>query len=360
MFVCVHIPDFPVAAVIRAEPDLRDQAVAVIEGAPPLVTVIAANERARAARVEPGMTEMQAQERLRSTCQPQRWHVRRRSPDQEDNAYFALLDCVCAFSPRVEATSTDTVTADIEGLEPLLGSPAKIARDLEQRCSDIGFEARVAIASNPDAALHAVRGYAGITVISAGDEEERLGPLPLDVLVATHYGKIKDKKQRQSSDAALEMLNTLERWGIRTLRGLAVLPEVAVVERLGQPGIEWQRFARGATRRELKLAEAPLKFEEVCELEYAIDLLEPLSFILSRMLEQLCARLQSRALATHELQLKLQLDPDVTVDREGLPVERIMNHKPRITNRELSSSASLSCLSRCSTRKRFSSFCNST
>jgi protein ImuB len=45
-----------------------------------------------------------------------------------------------------------------------------------------------------------------------------------------------------------------------------------------------------------------------------------LAFLLSRMLEQLCARLQSRALATHELRLKLQLDPDVTVDREGLPV----------------------------------------
>jgi protein ImuB len=328
MFVCVHIPDFPVQGVVRIEPELCEQAVAVIEGAPPLVTVVASNGRARAARVEPGMTEMQAQERLRLACQPQRWHVKRRSFAQEDAAHFALLDCACAFSPRVEATSLDTMIADIAGLAPLLGSPAKIARDLASRCSDCGFEAHVAVAANPHAALHAARGYSGITVIPAGTEAERLGPLPLDVLLATRYGKINDKKQKQASETALEMLGTLERWGVRTLRGLAVLPEVAVVERLGQQGLEWQRFARGATQRELKLTEAPLKFEEICELEHAVDLLEPLTFIFSRMLDQLCARLQSRALATHELQLKLQLDPDVTVDREGLPVEDALVREP--------------------------------
>ena len=323
MFVCVHVPDFPAEAVVRAEPELREQAVAVVEGAPPLVKVVACNDRARVAGVDPGMTEMQAQERLRLACEPGRGQVKRRSIDQEDAAHFALLDSGCAFSPRVEDTSLDTVIADISGLEQLLGTPAKIARDLMARCSQVGLRARVAVAGNPDAAVHAARGYAGITVIPAGDEARRLGPLRLEVLLPTHYGKFKDKKQKQASETASAMLATLDRWGIRTLRELAVLPEVAVVERLGQNGLQWQRNALGVTQRELKLAEAPLKFAEVCELEYPVDLLEPLAFILSRMLEQLCARLQSRALATHELRLKLQLDPDVTVDREGLPVEPI-------------------------------------
>src|SRR4051812_17083739 len=113
MFVCVHIPDFPVEAVVRAEPELREQAVVVIEGTPPLVKVVACNGRARAASVVPGMTEMQAQERLRIACSPHRWHIKRRSSDQEEAAHSALLDCVCAFSPRVEATAPDTVIADL-------------------------------------------------------------------------------------------------------------------------------------------------------------------------------------------------------------------------------------------------------
>jgi protein ImuB len=51
----------------------------------------------------------------------------------------------------------------------------------------------------------------------------------------------------------------------------------------------------------------PLIFEEAIELEYPLVLLEPLAFLLDRMLEQLCARLSVRALATQELRLELEL-----------------------------------------------------
>jgi protein ImuB len=322
MFVCVYIPDFPVEAVVRVEPELRELAVAVVEGEPPMVNVVATNDRARSVGVESGLTQMQAEERLRVACVAKQWQIRRRSPQQEQAATAALLDSVCAFSPRVEATAPDTVIADIAGLEQLFGAPSKIARDLARRCADAGLEAHIAVAANPDAALHAARGYSGITLIAEGDEPERLGPLPLEVLVTPRYGKSTAKNEKQKRVSDLEMLDTFERWGVRTLRGLSLLPEVAVVERLGQAGLQWQRFSRGATRRELVLIEPPLQFEEAIELEYAVDLLEPLAFLLSRMLEQLCARLHSRAMATHELRLRLQLDPEVTVDREGLPIER--------------------------------------
>jgi protein ImuB len=49
-------------------------------------------------------------------------------------------------------------------------------------------------------------------------------------------------------------------------------------------------------------------FEEVIELEYPLVLLEPLAFLLGRLLEQLCARLAARALATQELRLCLELE----------------------------------------------------
>ncbi len=335
MFVCVYIRDFPVEAVLRVEADLRGQAVAVVDGVPPVVTVVAGNGRARAVGAEAGITELQAQERLRMAGTG-RWTVKRRSTAQEESAHRALLDCACGFSPQVEAFAPDTVIADIAGLEKVFGSPAKIARDLARRCSDIGLEAHVAVAANPDVAMHAARGYAGITLIPAGEEAQRLGPLPLEVLVAPEYGKKKAArtKAKAVNDSA-EMLGTLERWGVRTLRGLAALPEVAVVERLGQVGLQWQRFAQGATRRELVLAERPLHFEEVYELEDAVDLLEPLVFLLARMLDQLCARLQSRALATHELKLRLQLDPAVTLDREGAPIESAKESKDPFLERTI-------------------------
>jgi protein ImuB len=54
--------------------------------------------------------------------------------------------------------------------------------------------------------------------------------------------------------------------------------------------------------------EPPLIFEEAMELEHPLVLLEPLAFLLARMLDQLCARLAARALAAQELRLQMELD----------------------------------------------------
>ena len=48
-FACIFVPDFPVEAIVRAEPELRSQAVAVLEGKPPLQKICALNEEARQA-----------------------------------------------------------------------------------------------------------------------------------------------------------------------------------------------------------------------------------------------------------------------------------------------------------------------
>jgi len=289
MNAAIYVPDFLVAAVVRMEPALRGKAVAVLEGKPPVVTVAAMNEAAAAAGIEPGMTKLQA------AAYPV--ELRPRSTAQEAAAHAALLDCAQAFSPRVEATAADTVVLDVAGLDRLFGPPAKLAQDFEQRARELGLQANVAVAANPDAAILAARGFAGVTVIPPGKQAERLGSLPVDVL-----------------QVAPEILETLDRWGVRNLRALAALPDVAMVERLGQEGLRLQKLARGAVERPLVPAEPPLEFEETMELEYPVALLEPLAFVLGRLLEQLCARLGARALATNELRLILGLD--VTDDGE--------------------------------------------
>lgn len=325
-------------AVVRVTPELRDSAVVVVEGRAPLLRVVAMTEKARHAGIDLGMTAMQAEERLVMALTPQAaaaakpgsriraWHIRRRSPAQEASAHAALLDCAAAFSPRVEETAADVAILDIAGLEHLFGPPARIARELARRCSEAGLEANVAVAANPDAAACAARGFAGTTVLPPESEAERLGTLPLDVLLSfplpqTETARQKRKGDRTAELTAAEMLDTLERWGVRKLSALAALPEIALVERLGQQGLYWQRLARGAAQRELVAGEPALVFEEAVELEYPIELLEPLAFVLNRMLEQLCARLSARALATNELRLRMELDPEMEIDREGVPLE---------------------------------------
>jgi protein ImuB len=68
-----------------------------------------------------------------------------------------------------------------------------------------------------------------------------------------------------------------------------------------------------------------LCFEETLELEDALELLEPLSFLLNRLLEQLIERLIARALATSKLRLTLTLEshPDVELARGPQPQSQL-------------------------------------
>jgi len=286
-FACIFVPDFPVEALLRSEPELRSQAVAVLEGKAPLQKVFAGNEKARWAGVEVGMTKLQIE-----ACTD--FVLRARSPLQEAAAHSALLDCAQSFSPRIEDAGDDTILFDLAGLEPLFGPLPKIARDLARRASEFRLEANVAVASNLDTAMLAARGFSGVTVIPAGREAEQLSNLPVAVLFV---GAVPSPT-----------LETFDRWGVRNLRGLAALPDVALSERLGQEGVRLQQLARGSISRTLVPVEPPLIFEEAVELEYPLMLLEPLTFLLSRLLEQLCARLGARALATQELRLRLELE----------------------------------------------------
>ena len=369
MFAAIYIPDFPVEAVLRARPELRDHAVAIIEGTPPLAYVVALSGHARELGLRIGMTRMQAEvfataltpsrvapllsrsDRVGITnpapkkdegdprfklvrdpihmhnAQENAWLPRPkrakhsshniklslalRSPQQEIAAHAALLDTAYAFSPRVEDTAADTVILDLDGLERLFGSPQKIARDIARRAAELGLEANVAIAANPDNAVHAARGFTGITIIPSSHEAERLGTLPLSVLFAAELDRPAPVRRADARDRErrfAQMHETLDRWGIRNFRALASLPPVSLSERLGAEGVRLQKLANGETTRELLLAESALEFREALELEYPVELIEPLAFLLGRMLEQLCARLAARALSTNELRLKLQLE----------------------------------------------------
>src|SRR3984893_4491567 len=311
MFACIFVPNFPVAAALRAKPELQARAVAIVEGKPPLERIVAVDEKATRLGIAPGMTKAQAE--LCSEIA-----LRQRSLLQEAAAHAALLDCAQSFSPCVEDAACDTALLDLAGMESLFGSLPDISRAISNRATTLGLAANVAVASNPDAAVLAARGLCGagtlarvgVTVIPEDKTAERLGPLQVEVLFAN---LLAEDEQKEAADRLLE---TLARWGIRNLQALAALPEIAFSERLGQEGLRLQQLARGAALRTLVPVGAPLIFEEAVEMEHPIVLLEPLAFLLNRLLEQLCARLGSRALATQELRLTLELGTQTGIDQE--------------------------------------------
>jgi protein ImuB len=307
MFACIYISGFLVQAVARSEPSLRGDrvALALLSGKAPLWSVVAANAAAQRAGVQLGMTKAQVAE----FCGVE---VRHRSEAQEKATHAALMDVAWSISPRVEDTAADTIVLDLEGLFSLLGSDEEIARVLMERVMSVGVIPNIAIASNIEAAILAARGFSGISILPAGEEATRLGVLPVRTV---------------SSDA--EILDTLDRWGIEKLRALAELPVLQLSERLGQCGVLLHELARGARLRALVLAQASLTFEEEMELDEAVEELEPLSFLLGRLLDQLCARLESRALAVQTVRVWFELEPSFEKDVQSLNDESRKKTAPK-------------------------------
>ncbi len=195
------------------------------------------------------------------------------------------------FSPTVEQTAPDTVIFDASGLDRLFGFPQDIAAALARRAAELQAKISIAIAANPDAALYAARGFSGISIIPYGDEAKFLGPLPIALLAPTP-----------------DLRETLDRWGIRRFQDLAALPPLGIAERLGPEGLHLRELARGEGDRKLLGLTDPLRFEDEIELDYPIELLEPLAFVLARLINGLATSLAARALATNEMRLRLKLE----------------------------------------------------
>jgi protein ImuB len=96
---------------------------------------------------------------------------------------------------------------------------------------------------------------------------------------------------------------------VRTLGEFAALPAADLVARLGRGALMWQAIARGEDMRPLVPALPEERFEGTLELEWPIEALESLSFVLTRLLEPLSTRLERRDRGAAVLHVRLRLGP---------------------------------------------------
>ncbi len=240
-------------------------------------------------------------------------------------ADLSLAEFAYGFSPVVEEAGGRTVVIDVEGCELLFGSAYELANDVARRAKEPrangGLESsvNVAIAANPDAAIHAATRLKGVTFVSPDEELTCLGEFPIEAL---EFSLVNVEKK-----LADEIFETLRLWGILTFQDFAALPVAGVSERLGQEGIRLQQLAAGKTERHLKVKQPAPVFSHSIELDHALYELEPLSFIFARLLNQLCATLNAYALATNELTLHMQLEDQTSHDRTLSLPHPMRDHK---------------------------------
>ena len=369
LYACLHVPNFPAAVLLREERNLRTPALVVSTGKPPNCFVYAATEVAHTGGIREGMplTEATARfaaaqskklppprkstgeqgrgirpYRLRPTVPPvgaesnarpfdrsvedpevengqagrpaplrrsventgfhsfghpteQPLQVLPRNPEAEQQTQRELLETALTISPRVEDVSPGVVLVELTGI----ADPHGIAEDFFHKVAKLHLAAHVAVSCNRFTALCAARTRPGITHIFPGRQAGFLHALPLDVLPLDS-----------------EELRTFKRWGLDTVGELAQLPEDSLVARFGTRGVEFAKMARGELDSVLQPYETPPAFEESLDFEWEVTELEPLSFLLSGLLDRLCSKMQGSGLAAEQVRLILRLTGGSRFERE--------------------------------------------
>ena len=218
------------------------------------------------------------------------------------------------------------------GSNGCLASRATIGEELRRALAKAGLETHVAVAATRTAARLLAHARAGLTVVAPGDAvAEALAALPIALLPcllddepasgaagpgprasARFYRtspvqEIVKPRRRRGHTPVSDLLLVFRRWGLRTLGDLAALPAPDLAARLGAQGPRLQALARGEDPAPLVPLVEDERFEATLALEWPIEGLEPLSFVLSRLCDPLCQHLERRGRAASILHVELKL-----------------------------------------------------
>jgi protein ImuB len=127
-------------------------------------------------------------------------------------------------------------------------------------------------------------------ILTPSDEAKTLAPLSIDLL-----------------DPSDELAQKLTRFGVHTVRDLLALPRRALAQRLGSDILRLVARAQGREVEPPLSEPRDTRLREAMDLDYPIEMLEPLSFVLRGMLARLTDRLTLRGLASGPIDLDLDL-----------------------------------------------------
>ena len=284
---CFLVPMFPLAARLRSEPELINEAIAIVEGNGNSAHVVAATRRARKKGIYAGLSLTQARSVLPKLI------ARGRDAACERTAQEALLEVAETFSPRVEDAGDGLAFIDISGTERHFPNEEELGKTAIRAIEAIGLPARAGIAASKLAARVAAELPQTPTVVKPGEEASFLAPLPLARL-----------------SPALEAAAMLQRFGITSIGELARLPENEIASRLGDIGRDLHFASRGIDPRPLIPRALPPEFCEGMELEWPLVALEPFLFIANAALDRLSKRMEIQGFACKCIEFTLTLEPD--------------------------------------------------
>ncbi len=314
-YCCIRVPDLLLVSELRAHPELAERPTVVASGPGPGAEVVSVSRLAARQGVGRGVSTAQARTLCAELC------VRIASPALERAARDALLDVALSFSPRAAAAKRASgayaneaaVFLDASEVSALFHSERGFASALAARAAQLGLAGDVVIASSRNVALIAAR-QLSITSSSVSQESQETSESPkssegeIRILEAGSEQRFLAKLPIDTLDPSDALAETFTRFGVRTVRDLLALPRRSLAARLGPEALQLVTLVRGERAEEpLPVPDLTLLTEAI-DLDYAIDRLEPLSFVVKGLLSRLRERLEARRLACGDLHLEFDVE----------------------------------------------------
>lgn len=306
---CVDLPEFPLQLLLKRHPEWREHPAAVVDSDRPQGTLLWVNERARVARIRPGMRYAAALSLARGL------RAAVVSQDETEKAVTALGRRLNDFTPGVEPAgdSPGVFWLDASGLERLHESLLRWGDLIRAELRHSGFRSTVVVGFDRFTTSALARVKRGVVVFNRPDEETAAAQrVPLAYLGLAPTAR-----------------DSLERLGIRTLGDFSGLPVAGLEQRFGPEVLRLRRLAAGALRVPLQ----PQRPEPPAIRRLALDHPETdvarLLVVIEKLMQPLLATVAARAQAVCEVKVGF------CFDRLGDHVETVKPAAPTRSAKQL-------------------------
>ena len=347
----IWFPRLGAERLVRRQPLLADQPVAVVEDQQNMQLITSLNAIAQDAGLQIGQPVRDAH----AMCP--RLMTYPRSVSAEARFLEALQRWAGKFSPWVAPEDGDALVVDLTGCAHLFGGEAKLMQLVEEDCTDLGLSVLMGLADTRGAAWALAR-FAGRAAGSnrsgdAIDQEARAtrsragkrrhwtkgGAAPVVQAQATDPKRISAPGQIYGALSLLpiaalrlepEMTAQLGRLGLRRVGDLLGQPRASLARRFGRGLVMRMDQAMGSAPEPVSPARMPDHFAVRMTLPEPIGLVEDVVAAIDRVLPRLCKRLEDKGKGARNVRLEAyRSDHTVEVVEVGLARPSFDPHRIR-------------------------------
>jgi protein ImuB len=282
LWACIRLPLLPLDVFTRAlAPDNIGRPFVVASGGH-YPRVVAANVVACAAGIHRDLLISAALALAPDVA------MRDRDIAAEEAALAEVATALLAFTPNASLARPDAVLAEIEGSVRLFGGLQHLLPQLLAQAHSRGYDATLALAPTPTAALLLARAGHSVPVQDHAALPAALAPLPLALL-----------------DFDVDTLASLKAAGITTFGAAKALPRAGLARRFGQSVVNTLDRALGLAPDSRAPYVPPPHFERRLPLPAPVDSVEALGFGVNRLVNDFASWLLARGLGVVRMSLSL-------------------------------------------------------